>query len=115
MRAWPIISARTRSVFVVAMQELRGLPVEHTMSMSACNWLPHQCARVLCSASSDGCFRRYRLHSYGFDDQIGNLTYFEEEYSSQRNMVRIFKVKDVDPVSKAFVKEKWADYPTGEW
>ena len=84
------------------------------MSMSACNWLPHQCARsVFCIIGTD--FRRYRLHSYGFDDQIGNLTYFEEEYSSQRNMVRIFKVKDVDPVSKAFVKEKWADYPTGEW
>ena len=57
----------------------------------------------------------YRLHSFGVDEKVGNLTYFEEEYSSQRKMVRIFKVKDVDADSKAFVTATLASYEEGEW
>ena len=42
----------------------------------------------------------YRLHSWDMvdEDQAWNLTHFEEAYTSQRKMIRIYKVLGVDQV-----------------
>ena len=47
----------------------------------------------------------YRLHGYRFVPAIGELKYFEEAFTSQHNMVRIYKVKDVSEESRKFCDE----------
>lgn len=43
----------------------------------------------------------YTLHSHGMDPKVKQPTHFEHVYTSKNKMVRIWKVNDVDPTSKA--------------
>ena len=50
----------------------------------------------------------FRLHHYRLDKAHGvnELDHFEEAYTSSHNMVRIYKIKDVDQESKAWTKAR---------
>jgi len=49
----------------------------------------------------------YQLHSYRFDSQVPKPKYFEEVFTTEHDMVRIYKVLDVDQESK--------NHPKGEY
>ena len=47
----------------------------------------------------------YQVHSYGLDPDVPEPKHFEEAYTTEHQMVRIFKVKDIDEESKKWIKE----------
>ena len=47
----------------------------------------------------------YQVHSYGLDPDVNEPKYFEEAYTTEHSMVRIFKVKDVDEESKEWIRQ----------
>ena len=46
----------------------------------------------------------YQVHSYGLNPDVKEPLHFEEAYTTEHQMVRIFKVKDVSEESKAWIK-----------
>ena len=46
----------------------------------------------------------YQVHSYGLDPDVSEPKHFEEAYTTEHQMVRIFKVKDVSEESREWIK-----------
>jgi len=53
----------------------------------------------------------WRLYGWRFDDKVEPLQYFEEAYTSEHRMVRIYKVLDISRESKAWRERHGPGYP----
>ena len=50
----------------------------------------------------------FQLHSYRLDSDVPKPKFFDEVFTTEHNMVRIYKVRDVDVNSK---NHKFGEYP----
>jgi dolichyl-diphosphooligosaccharide--protein glycosyltransferase len=56
----------------------------------------------------------WRMHGWGFDESIEPLEFFEEAYTTEHKMVRIYKVLDVSQESKEWRAAKGVECASEE-